>query len=43
MRYNRNLTRVIDQEIEGLLVKGFIEVSESDWAAKVIMAPKGEG
>ena len=43
MRYNRTLTRVIDQEVDGLYEKGFITVSKSDWAAKVIMAPKGEG
>ena len=43
MRYNKKLTKVIDEEIEGLLTKGLIESSESDWAAKIIMAPKGEG
>ena len=43
MRYNKKLTKVIDEEIDGLIRKGFIEQSESDWAHKIILAPKGEG
>ena len=34
---------MIDEEVEGLLKKGFIERKESNWAAKIILAPKGEG
>ena len=42
MRYNRKLTDFINKEVEGLLDKGLIYSAESDWAAKVIIAPKGE-
>ena len=42
LRYNPTLTKFIDEEIEGLLERGLIYPSDSDWAAKVILAPKGD-
>ena len=42
MRYNRKLTEFIDDEVMSLLKKQLIEESNSNWAAKVIMAPKGD-
>ena len=42
MRYNKKLTEFIEREVNTLLEKGLIEKSSSNWAAKVIMAPKGE-
>ena len=42
MRYNPTLTRFVDDEIDGLLSRGLIYPADSDWAAKVILAPKGD-
>ena len=42
MRYNKKLTEFIEREVNTLLEKGLIEESSSNWATKVIMAPKGE-
>ena len=42
IRYNKELTKFIESEVSSLLEKGLIYEAESDWAAKVIMAPKGE-
>ena len=43
MRYNKTLTSCINKEVSSLLEKKLIYPSNSSWAAKVIMAPKGEG
>ena len=42
LRYNKKLMEFIDKEIQQLLEKGLIYKSKSSWAAKIIMAPKGE-
>ena len=42
MRYNKKLSNFIEEEIQTLLEKGLIECCNSSWAAKVVMAPKGE-
>ena len=42
LRYNPNLTKFIDKEVNALLEKGLIYQIDSAWAAKVILAPKGE-
>ena len=34
---------MVDKEIDELIEQGLIEESDSDWASKVILAPKGEG
>ena len=43
MRYNKTLTNCINKEVNSLLEKKLIYPSNSSYAAKVIMAPKGEG
>ena len=42
LRYNPTLTKFIDKEVNALLEKGLIYQIDSAWAAKVILAPKGE-
>ena len=42
MRYSPTLTQFIDKEIYQLADKGLIYRSNSSWAAKVILAPKGD-
>ena len=42
LRYNPTLTKFIDKEVNTLLEKGLIYYIDSAWAAKVILAPKGE-
>ena len=42
MRYNPKLTKFIDKEVDELLEKGLIYIGESPYAAKVILAPKGD-
>ena len=42
IRYNKKLEEFIDKEIKVLLDKGLIYKSKSSYAAKVVMAPKGE-
>ena len=43
MRYNKTLTNCINEEVESLRAKGLIYPANSSYAAKVIMAPKGDG
>ena len=42
LRYNPTLTHCITGEVQALLDKGLIYPVDSQWAAKVILAPKGE-
>ena len=42
LRYNPTLTKFIDKEVNTLLKKGLIYLIDSTWAAKAILAPKGE-
>ena len=42
LRYNPTLAKFIVDEVQGLLDKGLIYPIDSPWAAKVILAPKGE-
>ena len=42
LRYNPTLTKFVVDEVQALLDKGLIYPVDSPWAAKVILAPKGE-
>ena len=42
LRYNPTLTKFVTQEVQALLDKGLIYAVDSPYAAKVILAPKGE-
>ena len=42
IRYNRKLMEFIDKEVQSLLEKGLIYKSNSSYAAKIVMAPKGD-
>ena len=42
MRYNKRMSDYIDKEIWELVKKGLIYKSNSSWAAKVVLAPKGK-
>lgn len=42
MRYNRQLSEFINTEVQALLDKDLIYQVDSAWAAKVILAPKGD-
>ena len=42
LRYNRKMAKFIDKEVQDLLDKGLIYSSNSSYAAKVILAPKGD-
>ena len=42
LKYNPTLTKFVVDEVQGLLDKGLIYPIDSPFAAKVILAPKGE-
>ena len=42
MRYNPKLTSFINKEVDELISKDLVYIGESPYAAKVILAPKGE-
>ena len=42
LRYNPTLSRFVNEEVQSLLEKGLIYSVDSPWAAKVILAPKGD-
>ena len=42
LRYNQKLTQFVDQEVNALVERGMIYPADTPWAAKVILAPKGD-
>ena len=42
LRYNRRMSKFIDDEVGALYEKGLIYDTKSNYAAKVVLAPKGD-
>ena len=42
IRYNQRLTESVNKEVDSLLESGLVYEANTDWAIKVILAPKGD-